>query len=568
MAKKISFSVENAEVISENPNSNFAIASLDFFASGDSLNNTYVSEETLIRTAKTIKNCPLVWKYDEERDDIYTHDRDEVPCGFVPDSSEVKSRKLPDGRTMLSVIAYVWKRYTGEILNIFKRDGGEKPVSVEVSVYDVEELPDGRMELLDYKYEGITMLGSLVTPAIPMARANILTFSEMEKEYNEDLKKEFYFSDIDMTIPDEIRENAKKGIDLKKKDGKGGSSVSVSFAKYLVKSEDISEEKIRYMNEYFSKLPSIKPKDTTEYLLMGGDKGLEWCSETVSKMDDADKHFKDTHERKNGKWVKKEKMNMKDEKNMSLDEETVDVVENVEGELDNSTVIEEEFSEDTIEEKPDTETEETEDFSEEEDEEEVLDMAEDDNEEEEVDMAEDDKEDSEEDDKEKFEFPFNVEAKTSMFAEDEDEEIKMAIAEMSKEFSSPSIVMAGMFCKMLKMAQYAKDMEEKNKAYMEENEELKKYKADIEEQQKFAKIDRVLFELNERFIIPEESLDEFKASAEKYSLDELNVWETECKAKSFDFAIKEESKDGIGRVGLPFSSGQIKPKNDIWNGTK
>ena len=556
MAKKISFSVENAEVISENPNSNFAIASLDFFASGDSLNNTYVSEETLMRTAKTIKNCPLVWKYDEERDDIYTHDRDEVPCGFVPDSSEVKSRKLPDGRTMLSVIAYVWKRYTGEILNIFKRDGGEKPVSVEVSVYDVEELPDGRMELLDYKYEGITMLGSLVTPAIPMARANILTFSEMEKEYNEDLKKEFYFSDIDMTIPDEIRENAKKGIDLKKKDGKGGSSVSVSFAKYLVKSEDISEEKIRYMNEYFSKLPSIKPKDTTEYLLMGGDKGLEWCSETVSKMDDADKHFKDTHERKNGKWVKKEKMNMKDEKNMSLDEETVDVVENVEGELDNSTVIEEEFSEDTIEEKPDTETEETEDFSEEEDEEEVLDM------------AEDDKEDSEEDDKEKFEFPFNVEAMTSMFAEDEDEEIKMAIAEMSKEFSSPSIVMAGMFCKMLKMAQYAKDMEEKNKAYMEENEELKKYKADIEEQQKFAKIDRVLFELNERFIIPEESLDEFKASAEKYSLDELNVWETECKAKSFDFAIKEESKDGIGRVGLPFSSGQIKPKNDIWNGTK
>jgi len=556
LAKKISFSVENAEVISENPNSNFAIASLDFFASGDSLNNTYVSEETLMRTAKTIKNCPLVWKYDEERDDIYTHDRDEVPCGFVPDSSEVKSRKLPDGRTMLSVIAYVWKRYTGEILNIFKRDGGEKPVSVEVSVYDVEELPDGRMELLDYKYEGITMLGSLVTPAIPMARANILTFSEMEKEYNEDLKKEFYFSDIDMTIPDEIRENAKKGIDLKKKDGKGGSSVSVSFAKYLVKSEDISEEKIRYMNEYFSKLPSIKPKDTTEYLLMGGDKGLEWCSETVSKMDDADKHFKDTHERKNGKWVKKEKMNMKDEKNMSLDEETVDVVENVEGELDNSTVIEEEFSEDTIEEKPDTETEETEDFSEEEDEEE------------EVDMAEDDKEDSEEDDKEKFEFPFNVEAMTSMFAEDEDEEIKMAIAEMSKEFSSPSIVMAGMFCKMLKMAQYAKDMEEKNKAYMEENEELKKYKADIEEQQKFAKIDRVLFELNERFIIPEESLDEFKASAEKYSLDELNVWETECKAKSFDFAIKEESKDGIGRVGLPFSSGQIKPKNDIWNGTK
>lgn len=190
MTQKLIFSVENAQMVNENPDSNFAVLSLDFFASGENFHG-YVSEETLMRTAPTIKNCPIVWKYDDRLDDVYTHDKDEVPCGFVPESSEIKSRKLPDGRTMLSVIAYVWKRYTGELLSIFKRDGGKKPVSVEMSVYDTQSTPDGLLEFLDYKYEGITVLGSYVTPAIPLANATVLSFSEIRKEYDEAIQEEF-----------------------------------------------------------------------------------------------------------------------------------------------------------------------------------------------------------------------------------------------------------------------------------------------------------------------------------------------------------------------------------------
>ena len=66
---------------------------------------------------------------------------------------------------MLSVIAYVWKKYTGELLHIFKRDGGKKPVSVEMIVYETKNRPDGSIELLDFKYEGVTILGSFVTPS-------------------------------------------------------------------------------------------------------------------------------------------------------------------------------------------------------------------------------------------------------------------------------------------------------------------------------------------------------------------------------------------------------------------
>jgi hypothetical protein len=136
--KRLSFTIENAEMVQENPDSNFALLALDFFASGNNLHDMYVSEETLLRTADSIKNCPLVWKYDEVLDVVYTHDPEEVPCGFVPESSEITTKKLEDGRTMLSAIAYVWKRYTGPLLSFFKRDGSKKPVSVEMSVFKTQ----------------------------------------------------------------------------------------------------------------------------------------------------------------------------------------------------------------------------------------------------------------------------------------------------------------------------------------------------------------------------------------------------------------------------------------------
>jgi len=195
---KISFAVENVEMIDSNKDSNFAVLSLDFFASGSNLHNMYVSENTLMRTADTIKNCPIVWAYDEKLDDIYTHTSDEVPCGFVPETSTVTSRVLEDGRTMLSTVAYVWKRYTGELLSFFKRDGGKKPVSVEMTVYNTRKLPNDKLELTDFRYEGITILGSFITPAIPLAQARVLSFSDIKNEYMEDLENEFPTKYVEM----------------------------------------------------------------------------------------------------------------------------------------------------------------------------------------------------------------------------------------------------------------------------------------------------------------------------------------------------------------------------------
>jgi len=185
--KKLSFTIEDARLVKEDPDSSFSLLSLDFFASGDNLHDLYVSEDTLIRTADTIKNRPIVWKYDSVMQDAKTHSSDEVPCGVIPESAEIVSRRLDDGRVMLSTISYVWKRYSGKILEFFKRDG-EKPISVEITVLDQITNDKGKEELLDYKFEAVTVLGNLIRPAIPLAHATVLQFA---KEYNDDYNREF-----------------------------------------------------------------------------------------------------------------------------------------------------------------------------------------------------------------------------------------------------------------------------------------------------------------------------------------------------------------------------------------
>jgi hypothetical protein len=519
LENKISFAIENAEVINENPKSSFAVLSMDFFASGENLHDMYVSDETLLRTADTIKNCPLVWKYDEILDDVYTHDPGEVPCGFVPETSNVSSRKLPDGRTMLSVAAYVWKKYTGDLLSFFKRDGGKKPVSVEMSVYDSKVLPNGLIELCDFKYEGITVLGSFVTPAIPLANASVLSFADIRKQYEEAIKIEF--SKVDLTIPEEIKNSCKKGLELQREVGRGGSSVALAFARHISKNEKITPEKISYILEHFSNGNKV---DNIGLLLWGGDGCFEWAKDINEKLE----------KEKDGKISEKMEIPMKKE-------------------IDEKVPLEVENAAPPAEEKPEEKAPKEE-------------------------MAAPPfppKKEGEEDVKpgekpeKKFEFPknFNIEKMAEMFSDDaDDDDVKMAKEEIAKgEFCNPGVVMGGMFAKMCKMAAVIAKMAEDSKVYMAENEELKKFKADVEKEKKEFAVNSTLKVLAEKVVIPDEALTEMIAKAEEYTFANISEWETYCKAKVFEFAAKETGKSETVIIGMPFTGIQKAKKDELWS---
>ena len=516
MVKKLSFSIENAEMIDENPNSSFAVLSLDFFASGENLHDMYVSEDTLQRTANTIKNCPLVWLYDRTLDDIGTHDKAESPCGFVPESSEIKSRILEDGRTMLSTIAYVWKKYTGEFLNFFKRDGGVKPVSVEMSVYNTTNMANGFTELLDYKFEAITVLGTFVSPAIPLANATVLSFS---KEYETLVKKEFSNSQypvIDFIIPEKVKSNSKKALSENKNKG---NSVSVSMAKFISNNTTATPEIVRYI------AGNIKRKDPLAFSLMGGKESAEWSEKILAEMNESEnltqKLFTD-----NGSTLVKNTVEME----MTMDKKEDEVKE---------------MAVDTAkEEKVETPAQEK------------------------AESPADEKKEKEAGIEKKFEFPknFDMDKMSALFADDEEEEIKMAKEEIKKgEFAKPDVVMSGMFARMCKMAELVAKMAEDSKVYMSENEQLKKFKSDVEDQQKRFAVERTMKELSDKVALSPEAKEEMITESEKYSFANIEAWETFCKAKSFEFALKEkEGKSDVIKIGMPFAGVSKKTKDDLW----
>jgi len=289
---KMLFAIDNIELLEENPDSRFSILLLDFFASGRNLHNTYVSEETLRKTASTIKNCPLVWQYNRLHDDIGGHGPDQIPGGFVPKDAEIIEKKMPDGRTMLSVKTFVWKYYSGKLLDFFKRDG-DKPVSVEIEVIDFEELEDDVIELCDYKFQAITILGSEIEPAIPLAHATVLKFA---KDYKRDYELEFSkkYESIDFSVPKKVKTNAQKGLDLYKELGRGGNPVSLALARHLVKNGKTNHLKIRHMYKIFSskKFEDIDEDSISDsyirFMLYGGNEGYEWIENVEGLLDEED----------------------------------------------------------------------------------------------------------------------------------------------------------------------------------------------------------------------------------------------------------------------------------------
>jgi len=533
-----------------------------------------------MKTKDTIRNCPLVWRLDKDKNDIYTHDKDEVPCGFVPETSEIKARKLVDGRTMLSTVAYVWKRYTGPLLDFFKRDGHTKPISVEMTVLSSEENQEGKIELLDYKFIGITILGSSITPAIPLASANILSYGvgRITNEYKEAVKKEF-FNDISLEIPKKIKENSKKGLSLIRESNVGATSVALSFGKYISDNNHITPDKVRYMADH---IPKTKPsylkgensptEEYVEWLLFGGDDSLIWSIETSKALKAREIAYEKLEYSDTSLDINtiREETAMKNKDKIQTEESTEEVVEEMASEEEEEVVEEmtsEESTEEVVEEMA----------SEESTEEVVEEMASEESTEEVVEeMASEEEEEGEDESEEEqvsensFQYPdnFNMETMMGVFAGDEDEDIKMALEEMATDFCKPEVMISAMFTKIMSMAKKIGEMEEESKSYMAENEELKAYKASIEEEKKFARVQAFLVDLGNKVVVPEETMTEFRENSNNFAIEELDVWESQCKAKSFDFAIRD-GKEGEIKIALPFKSSSLrKPNSDIWHGAK
>lgn len=184
MNRLLSFSINNFELMDQMNDSLFRKVRIRAFASGDNAHTLPVSEDVLRRGAKTIYDKPIVWKYDKYFDDATTHEKDEVPCGFVKESEDNPIIFEEDmGKTFIVINALIWVKYCGHLLRIFERDDMRKDVSIEIATIEKDHEEGEKPEITDFVVAGITILGEYVEPACKGCRADLLQFSIDKAEY-------------------------------------------------------------------------------------------------------------------------------------------------------------------------------------------------------------------------------------------------------------------------------------------------------------------------------------------------------------------------------------------------
>lgn len=201
----VDFSLKFENIVDLNPS--FAAARVAIAYHGRNRNFSSISKETFEKALPSLKNVPLVGRYDEEQDDFGSHDikvkKDKdgdyvvvnatVPFGVVPESSqfgwELVSEEDGAQHEYLFCDVILWKRQNG-YERLAQQDVWHQSMEIGVNSYTVDK--DGYCVIDDFDFEALCLLSDTVEPCFESASVQMNTptavanykaqFSEMLSE--------------------------------------------------------------------------------------------------------------------------------------------------------------------------------------------------------------------------------------------------------------------------------------------------------------------------------------------------------------------------------------------------
>lgn len=188
--------------------SNLMKVRIKFNKTGKNYNWTKFTKEALVDAEPTLKNIPILAYIKCTDEELAKYDFDghntmtkivetpngykveykylERPIGVIPETNNVTYEEGDNGEEYCVCDGYVWKTYSNEGYEIIK-NSEYKSVSMEIREreghYDEE---DDYYDITKFTYQGITVLGDDVEPAIE--GANLTKYSSMDT-YKEELQK-------------------------------------------------------------------------------------------------------------------------------------------------------------------------------------------------------------------------------------------------------------------------------------------------------------------------------------------------------------------------------------------
>ena len=227
-------------------NSSFAGGVMRIAYAGDNRNGSSIPKDVFDRCAATMRNCPIVCRYDRDADEIGGHDMAAVrdddgglrlinltqPVGCVPESAKYWWETITedDGaqHEYLCVDVLLWKRQ--EAYRKI-RDNGVTAQSMEITVKDGATV-DGVYKINDFEFTAFTLLGNC-EPCFEQAALEVFARDEFKKQLDQMMKE------VEQTVN---TVNTFSKVDDINEEEKGGEAVLNEEMKDVVVTDDVVVE--------------------------------------------------------------------------------------------------------------------------------------------------------------------------------------------------------------------------------------------------------------------------------------------------------------------------------------
>ena len=179
MAKNIKFQMEEIapDWLNDYPEDKFTVFKTCFLSTQKNSHNLDISAEVLKRDAKTILGNFLVAKL--QYGDASTHLPTEIIYGYFPKEQDVEFEETEDGNVKAWAYCVVSKQYGQEFNEIFDLQN-LRNTSVEMKVKVADDADEGEVESFDIY--GLTCLGLSIKGSCPDAMMTMIRFSQEDAD--------------------------------------------------------------------------------------------------------------------------------------------------------------------------------------------------------------------------------------------------------------------------------------------------------------------------------------------------------------------------------------------------
>ena len=174
-------------------------------------NNSWFNADELLACAeKSLRCCPIlanVFKNEDGKYEVGGHDMkinfletedgidadiffEEHAVGFIPHDAPMEIvYNSDDERNHLHTYGVIWKNYSSQLLDYMEKNNNELSVSMEIEVLDSITANDGSEIIKDFVFNGITILGKDVPPAMENAKIQkVFSMEDIKSELKEMMK--------------------------------------------------------------------------------------------------------------------------------------------------------------------------------------------------------------------------------------------------------------------------------------------------------------------------------------------------------------------------------------------